>query len=69
MVRSGFLKSMLAGGVSALALTLATGALAQTGDQPRSFDVPAGGLKLALDTYARQSGTQLIYRVDEVSGV
>src|ERR1700721_3387153 len=34
----------------------------------RNFDIPAGDLKAALDTYIRQSGTQLIYRVDDVRG-
>lgn len=62
MQRSKALKTILAGGVCALAL--AGTAFAQT----RSFDVPAGDLKAALDTYIRQSGTQLIYRSDDVRG-
>jgi outer membrane receptor protein involved in Fe transport len=57
------LKSVLAGGVCAMAL--ATTAAAQS----RPFDVPAGDLQAALDTYARQSGVQLLYRVDLVKGV
>ncbi len=62
MHRSKALKTILAGSVCALAL--AGTAFAQT----RSFDVPAGDLKVALDTYIRQSGTQLIYRSDDVRG-
>lgn len=34
--------------------------------QMREYRVPAGSLKAALDTYARQSGRQVIYKVDEV---
>jgi iron complex outermembrane receptor protein len=34
----------------------------------RKFDIPAGDLKTALDAYIRQSGTQLIYKVDDVRG-
>ncbi len=34
--------------------------------QAREYRVPAGSLKSALDAYARQSGLQVIYKVDEV---
>jgi outer membrane receptor protein involved in Fe transport len=34
--------------------------------QVRSFDIPAGSLRSALDRFARQSGLQVIYRGDEV---
>jgi outer membrane receptor protein involved in Fe transport len=34
--------------------------------QAREYRIPAGGLKPALDAYARQSGLQVIYKVDEV---
>lgn len=37
--------------------------------QEREFNVPAGSLKGALDAYARQSGVQVIYRVDQIRGV
>jgi hypothetical protein len=37
--------------------------------QPLAFDIPKGDLKAALDAYARQSGVQIIYRVDELQGV
>ncbi|WP_296614667.1 TonB-dependent receptor [Sphingomonas sp.] len=43
-------------------VALATPAAAQT----RDFNVPAGSLRTALDTFARQSGRQVIYRGDEV---
>lgn len=41
----------------------ATAAAAQT----RAYDIPAGPLKQALDSYVRQSGLQIVYRADEVS--
>ncbi|MGE5565846.1 MAG: TonB-dependent receptor domain-containing protein [Parcubacteria group bacterium] len=37
--------------------------------QNRNFDVPAGDLQAALDTYAQQAGIQLLYKVDLVKGV
>lgn len=37
--------------------------------QALSFDIPKGDLKAALDAYSRQSGVQIIYRVDEMHGV
>lgn len=43
-------------------VAVATPASAQT----RSYNVPAGSLKAALDAYARQSGRQVIYKSDEV---
>jgi iron complex outermembrane receptor protein len=62
MVRTKFLKAALAGGVCAL--VMAGAAMAQV----RSFDIPEGDLKAALDTFARQTGVQLVYRVDDVRG-
>ncbi len=56
------LKSALCGGACALAM--ASGAMAQT----RDFNVPAGDLQAALDTYAKQAEVQLLYRVDLVKG-
>ncbi|MEG3048592.1 MAG: STN domain-containing protein, partial [Thermomonas sp.] len=32
------------------------------------IDIPAGDLAAALDAYARQSGTQLVYRADQLKG-
>ncbi len=37
--------------------------------QARDFDLPAGDLRTALDAYAKQSGVQLIYRVDDLVGL
>ncbi|MDE2406976.1 MAG: TonB-dependent receptor [Xanthomonadaceae bacterium] len=48
-----------------LACTAALAAQAQTA--PR-IDIPAGDLASALDAYARQSGTQLVYRADQLKG-
>lgn len=48
-----------------LACSAALAAQAQTA--PR-IDIPAGDLSAALDTYARQTGTQLVYRADQLKG-
>lgn len=56
------LKSTVVGGLCSL--VLAGAAFAQS----RNFDVPAGDLASALDTYIRQSGVQLIYKVDDLKG-
>lgn len=53
---------MLFGGVSLFALSVA--ALAQGA----TVSIPAENLKDALDAYIRQSGVQLIYNADDVSG-
>ncbi|MBO9713302.1 TonB-dependent receptor [Sphingomonas sp.] len=42
---------------------------AQAFAQSRHWEIAAGDLKRALDAYARQSGRQVIYKVDEVRGV
>ena len=62
-MRTRTLKSVLAGGVCALALATAAHA------ENREFAVPAGELSQALDLYIRQSGEQLIYRVADVRGM
>ncbi|MFT4089981.1 MAG: TonB-dependent receptor [Asticcacaulis sp.] len=49
---------------SACALVFAGAALAQSA----SYNVPSGDLKTALNAYIRQSGTQLIYRSDDLTG-
>src|SRR6185437_10055977 len=33
------------------------------------FNIPGGDLKAALDTYARETGSSVIYREDAVQGV
>ena len=58
-------KTLLCAAAGALALA-PLAAQAQT--TPR-VDVPAGDLAAALDAYARQSGTQLVYRADQLKGV
>ncbi|PTU28275.1 hypothetical protein CJD38_17730 [Stenotrophobium rhamnosiphilum] len=37
--------------------------------QPQSFQLAPGDLSVALDSYIRQTGAQIIYRVDQVKGV
>jgi len=53
-----------------LLLTLACSAAlaAQAAEGPGPIDVPAGDLAIALNTLARQSDTQLVYRADELKG-
>ena len=48
-----------------LACSVALGAHAQ-GQASTGIDVPAGNLATALDMLARQSGTQLVYRADQL---
>lgn len=62
MARTTFLKSILIGGACAIAVSAAAHA------QTRSFDIPRGDLKVALDAYARQAGVELFYKVDDVRG-
>jgi len=54
---------LLAGG--ALLIAVASPAEAQV----REFSIPAGSLKSALDSFARQSGKQILYRLDDVRSV
>ncbi|MCX2865479.1 TonB-dependent receptor [Paucibacter sp. PLA-PC-4] len=51
----------------ALVCTLAIAASAH--GQSREFDVAAGDLKAALDTYIAQAGVQLLYKVDDIKGL
>jgi len=60
MKRFVHLKSALAGGVSAIALS--------TGAWAADFDIPAGDLKAALKAYAVQSGVALIASDEAVRG-
>ena len=53
----------------ALLLSLAcSAALAAQAQTPPRLDIPAGDLAAALDAYARQTGTQLVYRADQLAG-
>jgi len=61
MNRHKLLTSLLAG--AACAAAMATGACAQ------NFNIPGGDLKVALESYMKQSGVALMYPEDEVSGV
>ena len=51
-----------------LLLSLACSAALAAQAQGGRIDIPAGDLATALDTYARQSGTQLVYRADQLKG-
>src|SRR5882762_3373726 len=51
-------------------LSLSFGAAAHAEDAPKkSFDIPAGEAFTALKQFLRQSGEQLIYKVDSLEGV
>ncbi|MBP8297291.1 MAG: hypothetical protein KAX84_14355, partial [Burkholderiales bacterium] len=53
-----------------VACAAALQAQAQGANAPAGpIDLPAGELSAALDTLARRSGTQLVYRSDQVQGV
>lgn len=52
---------------AALSTTVCLVALAPPAEaQTRTFNIPAGSLKSALDAYARASGRQVIYKSDEI---
>ena len=51
-----------------LSLACSVALTAQAQAASGRIDVPAGDLATALDTYARQSGTQLVYRADQLKG-
>lgn len=55
--------------VAALAASTCIVALATPAyAQERSYNIPAGSLKAALDAFARQSGRPIIFKADEVRG-
>jgi len=60
MSLSHTLKSLLIAGASIAAITSANA---------EQFDIPAGDLKSALDSYASQTGTQMLISTDAVKGV
>ena len=64
LYRDGFFRIALIGGASVVAL--ASSAFA---GEPADFDIEAGELQRALNSYIEQSGEQLFYRIDEVRGV
>ncbi|QIL19603.1 TonB-dependent receptor [Thermomonas sp. HDW16] len=51
-----------------LSLACSAALAAQAQAASGRIDVPAGDLASALDSYARQSGTQLVYRADQLKG-
>jgi len=51
-----------------LSLACTTALAAQASNASGPIDVPAGDLATALNTLARQSDTQLVYRADELKG-
>jgi len=52
-----------------LAATVSCAALLAGTAQAEEFNVPAGDLKVALDTYARQSGVALLFSTQTIRGV
>src|SRR5579872_151531 len=63
MLRVSCLKMALASVLCALSFS-GGAALAQV----KTFDIPKGDLQSALDTYSKQAGIQVIYRLDDVRG-
>ena len=54
---------------AALAITTSVVAIATPAQAQRTdFSIPAGNLADALNTYARQTGRQILYKADEVKG-
>jgi iron complex outermembrane receptor protein len=56
------MRTILCGSVSLIALTGIAAA------QTKNLNIPAEDLKVALDTYIRQSGVQLVYTVNDLEG-
>lgn len=57
-------------GIAALAAGVCMVAMATPAQaQERSFNIPAGNLRSALDAFGRQSGKPIIYKVDEIRGL
>lgn len=65
---SRILAAALATGTCILAIAAPSHAREQAQAQTREYNIPAGSLQSTLDAYARQSGRQVIYRVDDVRG-
>lgn len=62
-MRVGSIAAALASGVCIVAMSSAAQA------QQRQFNIPAGSLQAALDSYGRQAGRAIIYKSDDVSGI
>ena len=63
------LNLLLAGAASVVAVMSPVAAAQAKSAPARSYNVPAGSMKAALDAWARQSGRQIIYRIDDVRGL
>src|SRR3954452_9704022 len=58
----------LAGALATAAATVALAVPVHAQGQTREYHIAAGSLQSALDAWARQSGRQIIYRIDEIRG-
>lgn len=59
----------LAAALAASTCILAIATPTQAQAQQIAFNIPAGGLKEALDAYGHQAGRPIVYKTDEVRGV
>ena len=55
--------------IIAFACSISLAAHAMADDAKRTINVPSGDLAAALDTLAKQSGTDLVYRPEQVQGL
>jgi TonB-dependent receptor len=63
------MKSYLLAGAALAVGTVVLGTPTAAVAQQSTISIPPGDLKSALDAYVRETGRQLIYRPDEVSGI
>ena len=64
------LKTVMArGAIIAFACSLSMSAYAMADGTKRAIHIPSGDLAIALETLARQSGSDLVYRPDQVQGL
>lgn len=54
---------------AAIALACSVSFTTHAAEDSRSIEIPAGDLTIALESLARQAGIELVYRMDQVSGV
>ena len=66
--KTSLVKAYLIAGVSLGALLSGAASATMAPDDTSKFDIKAGDLKSALNSYIDQSGKQLIYRDDQVQG-
>lgn len=65
----GFGLLLTGAAIAALGVPATVSAQTSTASAKRSYDIAAGSMKSALDTWARQSGRQIIYRIRDVRGL